>query len=339
MTVRTRWIDAARGVAMVLVVVGHVVGGGLGGKGWVASAIFLFHMPLFFVLSGLVARPVPAMALALRRFRSLMVPYAAWLVLLQVAVHLSDALAGTDLSPGDVPEAVARSLYGGRALEGVFGAFWFLPCLWLAQVAYAAILGPAGDPRDRRVVAAVAATALVGLAVPVVAGALRPEVADWLTGLPLDLQVVPVAAACIWFGHWLRTAAPPAGRILTVALAVGALAAMLAAGGANFEFDMKRSLYGPPVAGFVLALALSASVLAAIPRAAELPAFAAPAAAIGRASLTIMMLHQLVHFALREAGVASDWLIAAAALVLPLAAHLLLDRIPPARRILLGRTA
>lgn len=59
---RADWIDAARGLGIVLVVLGHclrgLVAAGVLADGPVFQivdrAIYAFHMPLFFLLSGLV---------------------------------------------------------------------------------------------------------------------------------------------------------------------------------------------------------------------------------------------------------------------------------------------
>lgn len=58
---RVRWIDAAKGVGIILVVVGHTLRGlesanvlsFEGGFGQIDKAIYSFHMPLMFLLSGL----------------------------------------------------------------------------------------------------------------------------------------------------------------------------------------------------------------------------------------------------------------------------------------------
>lgn len=47
---REPWIDCARGIAILLVIVGHTVSGVLSG------AIYSFHMPLFFIFSGITLK-------------------------------------------------------------------------------------------------------------------------------------------------------------------------------------------------------------------------------------------------------------------------------------------
>lgn len=43
---RIEWVDIAKGIAIILMVVGHEIGGNA------RIFIFSFHMPLFFILSG-----------------------------------------------------------------------------------------------------------------------------------------------------------------------------------------------------------------------------------------------------------------------------------------------
>ena len=48
---RIRWIDAARGLAMCMIVFGHAIPGGM-----VKQFFYSFHVPVFFFLSGLLFR-------------------------------------------------------------------------------------------------------------------------------------------------------------------------------------------------------------------------------------------------------------------------------------------
>ena len=57
---RESWLDACKGIAIILVVIGHIIDGNMAkgainGLAWtiIYNEIYLFHMPLFFVLSGM----------------------------------------------------------------------------------------------------------------------------------------------------------------------------------------------------------------------------------------------------------------------------------------------
>ena len=47
---RIEWIDIARGFAILFVIIGHSLGNYF--SSYFANLIYVFHMPIFFVLSG-----------------------------------------------------------------------------------------------------------------------------------------------------------------------------------------------------------------------------------------------------------------------------------------------
>lgn len=55
MTKRIEWIDIAKGIAILFVIVGHSLGAY--GGGFITNVIFAFHMPIFFILSGYLYHP------------------------------------------------------------------------------------------------------------------------------------------------------------------------------------------------------------------------------------------------------------------------------------------
>lgn len=79
-TKRILWIDIAKGIAMILVFYGHIGSGKanpplpmLNDSIWV---VYLFHMPLFFILSGLTFNPNKKFFdFFLTRFKRLIIPY------------------------------------------------------------------------------------------------------------------------------------------------------------------------------------------------------------------------------------------------------------------------
>lgn len=88
-------IDIAKGICIILVVIGHLLQFDCSGlaKNTLFNYIYAFHMPVFMMLSGYVASygnfDVPFTKLILRRFRQLMVPFLVWMVLTVVYWHTS----------------------------------------------------------------------------------------------------------------------------------------------------------------------------------------------------------------------------------------------------------
>ena len=75
---RLPWVDVARGLGIVLVVLGHSPAL----RGAPKTLIYAFHMPLFFFLSGFLATPaslaVPFASYVASQARRLLVPYFAF---------------------------------------------------------------------------------------------------------------------------------------------------------------------------------------------------------------------------------------------------------------------
>lgn len=70
-TKRLDWIDIAKGIAIILVIVGHTVPN----PSPLRHAIFSFHMPVFFILAGYTFRPKPWRELLSGSVSRLLVPY------------------------------------------------------------------------------------------------------------------------------------------------------------------------------------------------------------------------------------------------------------------------
>lgn len=134
---RIIFIDVAKGIAISLVVFGHVLGGALG-RNWVVPAaaaqiaykfIYMFHMPFFFFVSGAFAighirrSPVDAF---LSRCGSIAWPYLLWstiFALSQVAFVRFMSYSPADLGP---VAALQRIMLGET--------YWFLWALFLCQM-------------------------------------------------------------------------------------------------------------------------------------------------------------------------------------------------------------
>ena len=135
---RVEWVNYAKGLGIILVVVGHAWRGlaGLATPGQahvmsvVDTAIYQFHMPLFFVLSGLfVAHSAqrPLGKFVLQKLRTIAYPYVLW-TLIQTAIA-SEAGAAAHHKISFL--AVLKHL----PYQPV-GQFWFLYVLLMCMLAF-----------------------------------------------------------------------------------------------------------------------------------------------------------------------------------------------------------
>lgn len=130
---RLRWVDTLKGVGILLVVLGHALGGLIDAgfapdTTWfrpLFAAIYIFHMPLFFFLTGLFV--VKRVADDPDRFRGRLFsqiawPYFLWSAVQIVAITMAGSLANNPGGP--LGPSLLRTFYMPSA------QFWFLYALF-----------------------------------------------------------------------------------------------------------------------------------------------------------------------------------------------------------------
>lgn len=305
---RERWIDVYRGIGIMLVVWGHVYGG------YSFDLIFLFHMPLFFFISGYLFRPVAAPVVFCRRKAAqLLIPYAMFLLLIGIplALHLwftrHDGAALLSFA-GDL-------LLGGSRLSAWLAAFWFITSFYAALAIEAFLVGW----YSRRVLLWLHAAMLaLAYANAFYAPALK---------VPFAANVALAAAPFVYAGTLFRQL-PEQDRPYRVAAFVAA--AMVLAVLVNHRlgwhlslgYDMKVTQYGVPVLSFLAALACCVC-MTRVARGIDRcwPVVASGLAELGRAAIVIMFMHMVFtmglaallgeqYYLLRVvAGIGGSWLL------------------------------
>ncbi|MBR3258336.1 MAG: acyltransferase [Eggerthellaceae bacterium] len=147
---RVTYIDIARGLAIIAMVVGHCIGFGLG-----RDLIFAWHMPLFVLVSGMFITEGTSLRKVLaRNARKLLLPYAV----LELAVMGAAALIAGDMSrlavvPLQIVAAFSFPPEGLTFIPSV-SVLWFIPFLIVAQLVFIGVvklakrLAPAGAARE-----------------------------------------------------------------------------------------------------------------------------------------------------------------------------------------------
>ena len=120
---RQSWIDCIRGIGIILVVLAHYIHGDNPLCKWISS----FHMPLFFILSGILIAmheayaDKPLRSVLLRRAKQLLYPYLTFSILIIIYYLLRGR-----------PDTASKVFYYTFTLEG-HNTMWFLPALWMAE--------------------------------------------------------------------------------------------------------------------------------------------------------------------------------------------------------------
>lgn len=143
---RKRYIDVSRGIAILLVVLGHSITRDMADAslpaGVVRMLIYSVHMPLFFFISGYLFRVKekeyfcsPAINFIRSKFSSLMVPYISFSVLNYLMIYAASRIPGISLimeNNGYVCGGIGESLFQILTFEGHLDThLWFCYVMFL----------------------------------------------------------------------------------------------------------------------------------------------------------------------------------------------------------------
>lgn len=147
---RQTWIDVAKGILILLVVIGHSVGTGfhLPGPSWACNlfqgiykVIYTFHMPAFFVLAGVTWSAGKAGFggyVRKKAFRLLTPYYAFGLAFVMLGFFVGGVAASNDGYYGGAVNSNSKVfvdfLLGGAC--PLNSPLWFLPCLFVVELLY-----------------------------------------------------------------------------------------------------------------------------------------------------------------------------------------------------------
>ncbi|WP_258141920.1 MULTISPECIES: acyltransferase family protein [unclassified Arthrobacter] len=306
-------LDAIRLLGIVAVVVGHVWT-----SGPLTDALFAWHVPVFFILTGYLWKPGRTLRDEVtRRSKTLLVPYVAWLVVLSIAFASVEYLRS-----GSLPvEALRNAVYGGAFAVRPYSAFWFVPVLFFTAVLCRLL---------ERFPAWVAwATAAVGLAVSVLAGSMMAKA-------PLGIALAVPCLVFVLVGRGLPEMVRRVRYKAAVGLGLVLAGVALTAGGAVQPLNMKDGDFGTVVLSVVNASAISLGlilVLSALYRVVS-PAVNRLTVQLASTGLVVVLTHAFFLYLLNTpaSGAIFDAMVA---LVVPFVLALLVTR-SPLRRWLVG---
>ena len=284
---RTHYIDIARGIAIVLVVIGHGISEYSLGFTGLEKVIYSFHMPLFFVISGLVFRIKDGETLgtfAKKRAKGLMLPYLLFAGLIFLS-HLAEKMVlgadSTFFKTLKTPSGILNTVL--LTTKSVFSNLWFLPCMLVAQIILFALLKYCKN----KWLAAVLCTAPALIII-----FLSPKIS-----LPLCLETALVSVAFLYLGTVVKpiaeSKAVPLLAIFTAGFAAARSIWVLCCDKAEFSYYNVQ--FGAPLLFIPLAICGSMAVI-------EFSAVAKKFSLLellGRHSLYIFGFHYLVQNVLR----------------------------------------
>jgi polysaccharide biosynthesis protein PslL len=299
MTRRNATIDIARGIGIILVVLGHnrTV---LEDRGELFRVIYSFHLPLFFFLSGLFLKDTARLAdFARSRADALLKPYFVVLLLLGIAEVLAPQAVPV---AGTTPLAYFSGVLYGTAPTIAWTPLWFLPHLFAASLLATAVLRGARVFPAHRAWLWLLACAMLAVGIGMIGSlwqtstgeALRFMGQERLPGLPWSLDLLFISTPFMLFGYLLCTPVT-AMRFSPLAFAASALAFAALHAYPSETMDLNLRVYGNPLVATLqatLGIYLVLSISSLLQRYALVRR---PLAYIGSASLFILLFHYVLQ--------------------------------------------
>mgnify|MGYP002860725837 CR=1 FL=1 len=144
---RIDYFDMAKGAGMLLVLIGHLQGDEIFKLSPyilpVCEWIFSFHMPLFFIVSGMLINykgdaDKDLKGLIKKRFKGIMIPYL-WFSLFYFSIVIYAFMTGSVMK-----ETLFVNLWYVVSMYGM-NVLWFLPCIFMAEIMFLFILQRSGN--------------------------------------------------------------------------------------------------------------------------------------------------------------------------------------------------
>ena len=277
---RIKWLDICKGIAIILVILGHIYSI----PKLLSEVIFSFHMPLFMIVNGYLLHSYNVRETLTKSSRSLLKPYAV--VCLLEAVLAAWMMPDIDsagqvlyTSLNDMVVGMSRTSEILTQYQSVW-LIWFVACLFVARNLYVMIMAAGSRlPYALRMVTVLAA-ACAGV-----------YISRNIGFLPWSADVAMASVVFIAFGDFLRTR-KFSSRTQTACVAVSlAVWIFLLMHGCQLELAVRSYPHG--ALSFICAIAGSIVMMALSKGIENVPLLSPFLVRTGGRSLIILAVHTL----------------------------------------------
>lgn len=304
------WLDAIKGIGILSVIFLHTMEN---------MSLLLYAMPLFFIVSGYLHRPVPDMkSFFLKNAKRMLLPYLVFFLLIGTKdIILSDNRID---AIGDYAKLL---IWGGNHMKGELSVFWYIDVLFISLMAF--------NFMCLRKVPTYFYVLLYLLSFLV----------DWLdVNLPWNIQSLPLALCYMYVGSLFREHYAPQdiGHILSVNKCVtGGVVTIAVICVPGIYLDIKYNMYGVPVLSFLLSIAVVVYLALLCGRLKPAWPLTSFLAYCGKASLFLMFIHQAIRFSLLF--IRDNYIIFVLTVILSVLSYYLASRFKLGRILLCGENS
>lgn len=334
---RLSWVEVTKGFLMILVVIGHYPGE-LDFP--FAKYIYWFHMPAFFILSGMFFKPVLEKGLSKqvihKRFMQLIVPYLFFLVTITVIRY------GMEIGSGNMELSwylndLWTLVIGGRFARGAYGVFWFVTTLFFTFLFFLWMTKYFNRTKQIAILVAFYLIAHVEsiFAMQVIGGA--PDKASQTIPMIWNVDVALMAVVYFALGYYMKNIWMNVTKPWLIAGAVGTVSAVTLDwfGFIDYHLSMKFLRYEHVVLDLIIPLSITLVFVGVFQWIASRISLKW-LQKIDKHSISIMYLHIFTDIVLNdyfEYGIIG---FTAFGLIIPIVASIVIQKLVPYGRLFLG---
>lgn len=267
---RIKWVDIAKGIGIISVVVGHLYEGILH---LTMPIIYLYHIPLFFFISGFLYKKEDNLKYITKKTKNLLIPY------LNICILIT--LIKASFNQGATLYSYIESILLGNPGESFdinIAPLWFLPSLFLSMIIYN-LFHHIFSIKYISIVCV-----LLFIAMSIFNLYFTNKITVW------HINILPVTLLLIHIGYTIRTSDIPS-YYKTLSLIIGAIAILSPLILKNNTLDLHYNKLGIPIFT-IMCSGLSILFLKNISeKIVNYHIFQRILGALGKASLTIMAFH------------------------------------------------
>lgn len=186
---RIEWVDIAKAIAIILMIVGHEVS-----SLHLHALIFSFHMPLFFILSGYTSSHIDSWAKVTSKVKKYFIKVWLLAVVMIVLLGIENLIFNSSVHFNNMAQSVEQGIFWGSNIPGLFsvGVMWFLFVYFWSRTFFYLMQMIFKKQYVIGIILAILSTISM----------------IWCQGfkhwLPQSLDIVPIATLFMWMGFIFR---------------------------------------------------------------------------------------------------------------------------------------
>ncbi|HEM8140378.1 TPA: acyltransferase family protein [Providencia rettgeri] len=279
-TSRKNWVDNAKGIGILLVIAGHTL------QYDISRIIYIFHMPLFFILAGVFIKGDPIKEYTIKKLTKSLYPYVFFLFCFFIYEYVF-LYKGFNISQIIIWKNIKPYLYGGTELTGIKGVFWFVPVFTISVIISNIIIRNLSLKKKIIIMFIFLSLSYID---------------DYFfkVSLPLGITICLYAIPLVIFGNLIKNHIFYISKkylLITVLLLF-----VICLSYNEIKLDMKYSIYGIPFFNFIAGAAFSVFIFSFGNKFSnKFISF------FGRYSLIIMYTHQLINIEFSKKVFSNDY--------------------------------